>query len=262
MWTNNKTSTWLHNLPQGKQAELLEEARFKERTRDLKKEKWRLLEEKQKKKQQKDQRQVSERANLVEGVMRQGGIWKNKEQIEVELAKMDDDDDEAVRRAIFQQLNFHQKVLQVKAPRREMFQLTTTVDGRKKVFSKEEMKIHQTEIVEANNLDSLTNKDKPTTSRTFTDPTERNTKFHDLKGKLFQKMEGEKKKKAIKLSKECLEQLLQHPEQLVGKQIEHKCWNDNKTEAKWYKGIVTKLKKANVNALKQSFQFVMKVKVG
>lgn len=127
---------------------------FKERTRDLKKEKWRLLEEKQKKKQQKDQRQVSERANLVEGVMRQGGMWKNKEQIEVELAKMDDDDDENVRRAIFQQLNFHQKVLQVKAPRQEMFQLTTTVDGRKKVFSKEEMRIHLTKIVEANNLDS------------------------------------------------------------------------------------------------------------
>eukprot|EP00057_Strongylocentrotus_purpuratus_P011916 XP_011666390.1 PREDICTED: uncharacterized protein LOC105439273 [Strongylocentrotus purpuratus] len=262
MWTNNKTSTWLHNLPQGKQAELLEEARsrapammkkFKERTRDLKKEKWRLLEEKQKKKQQKDQRQVSERANLVEGVMTQGGMWKNKEQIEVELAKMDGEDDETVRRAIFQQLNFYQKVLQVKAPRREMFQLTTTVDGRKKVFNKEEMQIHLIEIVEANNLDSSTNRDKPTTSRTFTDPTERNTNFHDLKGKLFEKMEGEKRKKAIKLSKERLDQLLQHPEQLVGKNVEHKCWNDNKTEAKWYKGIVTKLKKAHVNALKTEF---------
>lgn len=62
-----------------------------------------------------------------------------------------------------------------------------------------------------------------------------------------------RRKKPIKLSKERLEQFLQHPEQLVGKKIEHKCWNDDKTEAKWYKGMVTKLKKANVNALKIEF---------
>lgn len=76
MWVNNKTSKWIHDLPERKRAELMNDARsraptllqkFKERMTKLKKEKWQLLQEKHKKKQAKEKKQVSEKAGLVEG---------------------------------------------------------------------------------------------------------------------------------------------------------------------------------------------------
>ena len=67
---------------------------------------------------------------------------------------MAEEEEDTVRRVIDQQLNFHLKVLQIKPSRREMFQLTTTIDGKKIVFSKEEMMNHLIEIVETNSLDS------------------------------------------------------------------------------------------------------------
>lgn len=114
---------------------------------------------------------------------------------------MANEDEETVRRAIYQQLHFHQKVLQIKAPRREIFQLTTTIDGTKKIFDKTEMKNHFIEIVEDNTLNSNDphtleqhSTARPTSTRTFTEAAQRNAKFHDMKKKLFQKMATAKMK--------------------------------------------------------------------
>lgn len=140
MWTNNKTSQWVHSLDDDTRGKLLAEARarspkllekFKARTEKLKREKWNQLQSGE------DQKQVSERALLVDGVMKQGWVWKSKERIEEEMAKMEGEEEEIKQCAIYQQFTFCQKILQIKAPRREMYQLSTTTEGKRKVFSSE-----------------------------------------------------------------------------------------------------------------------------
>ena len=86
MWTNNKTSQWVHSRDEDTRGKLLAEARarapkllekFKARTEKLKREKWSQLQLKQKNKAEKDLKQVSDRLLLVDGVMKQGGAWSS-----------------------------------------------------------------------------------------------------------------------------------------------------------------------------------------
>lgn len=270
MWINNKTARWIHSLDETRKTELMTEARtrapavlqkYKDRMTAIKSEKWRLLQEKQKKKEEKTRKQVTERVALIETVISQGGIWKTKDRIEEEFEKMKDEDEETVRRAIYNQLHFHQKVLQLKGPR-ELFQLTTTVDGKRKVFDREEMKTHLLTIVEGNSIPSsdpnilvttAKENESTTSSRTFSHPDERNPKFLMLKEKLYNKMGTEKKKRDIKSSREQLETLIQNPLLLVGKKIKHKCWNEEKTEAEWYDGVVKSIEREDENPVKTEY---------
>ncbi|XP_041475676.1 uncharacterized protein LOC121424143 [Lytechinus variegatus] len=263
IWTNNKTAAWLEDLDEERRTELMTEARarapavlkkYKERMVSIKSEKWRLLQEKQKKKEEKTRKQVSERVALVDTVISQGGIWKNKEKIEEELEKMKDEDEESVRRAIYIQLCFHQRVLRLKG-QPEIFQLTTTVDGGKKTFTTQEMKEHLLMVVEGNDVSSS---DPDLLVSQLTDDNQspshqRNPKFLALKGKLYHKMESDTKKREIKASKELLESFLRNPVSLVGKRIKHKCWNEDRTESMWYAGVVKSIVCEDVNPLNTEY---------
>ncbi|XP_063962848.1 uncharacterized protein LOC135155998 [Lytechinus pictus] len=262
IWTNNKTAAWLEDLDEERRAELMTEARarapavlkkYKERMVSIKSEKWRLLQEKQRNKEEKTRKQVSERVALIDSVISQGGIWKKKEKIEEELEKMKDGDEESVRRAIYIQLCFHQRVLRLKG-QPELFQLTTTVD-EKKTFTTQEMKEHLFMVVEENDVPSS---DPNLLVSQLTDDNQfslhqRNPKSLALKGKLYNKMESDTKKREIKASKELLESFLRNPVSLVGKRIKHKCWDEERTEAKWFAGVVKSIVSEDVNPLNTEY---------
>ena len=106
----------------------------------IKKERWEKIQSKQRSKEEKEKKAVDDRVKLTEDVVAQDGVC---------AAQLSN---EQIRREIFKQLVFHQKVLKSKAPQKDYFQLTTTIDGKKHTFSKEEMKEHLKAIAEVNGI--------------------------------------------------------------------------------------------------------------
>ncbi len=227
MLVNNKTADWVHRLEPSKREELMQEARsispgmllrYKEKMAQIKQDKWKIWQGKQAQREEKQRKQAIERLQLIDSVDEQGGLWRSKERIEQEYKKMEESSDEQIRRAIHKQLQFHQKVLQVKASKRELYQLTITVDGKQKKISKETMKENLIKIVELGHCgEGGEHREKPSTSRTFTSPSKRLSKFTEMKENLAAKRAKEKTKRAVQNSKQHLEALLKNPKLLVGK---------------------------------------------
>ena len=61
------------------------------------------------------------------------------------------------------------------------------------------------------------------------------------------------KKRAAKTSQKYLDNFIRHPHLLVGKTIQHKCWDEDHTEAVWYAGTVVAIHKTNNNPLKTEY---------
>ncbi|XP_033117054.1 uncharacterized protein LOC117116991 [Anneissia japonica] len=210
MWSNNGTRLWLDGLDPETKAKYMAQARahapeiqerYKKRIQEIKKQRWINLQEKQKKKIEKEQKKVHDRVKLTNDITSQGGIWCTEEDIEHHYEGLcRNNNDETVRRAIYAQLNFHQKILQAKAPLKEYFQLSRSVNGKPVKYTKQEMKTHLVEIITANDLSSVADKqpeelmdiaeEQPPEPVKYIDPEIQSGSYADLKVQLAGRIEA------------------------------------------------------------------------
>lgn len=237
MWTNNKTPEWLDSLTPEQRSKYMTAARqcsdevlakYMERKKKIKEKKWENLQKSHQKKKELEEKKMKSTAALVNEVVELGGVWTSEEQILDKVRTLErSKTDEQVRRVIYTQLCFMQKVLKCQGPK-ELFQLT----HQGKPFTKEEMTAHLVNVVIQNNLHarppsdplSVTTPQECSTSGStlsYSDPNEQAASFQEQKERIWKKIEEEKKKRAASTSKKCLQKYLEKPELLVGKSIEH-----------------------------------------
>ena len=152
-------------------------------------------EEAKKKKADKDERQLSTKVALTNKIAELDGVWCTETMVNAKFESLcNSRSDDEVRRAIHAQLQFHQKILKSKSPRKECFQLTTSVDGKVKKFTKYEMKQHLMEVIAANNLPSdptliqLEPASEAPRPVTYTDADTQQQSYSEVKQKMCEKL--------------------------------------------------------------------------
>ena len=212
MWVNNGTMEWLDNLEPGTKSRYMESARshapeilqkYREKMQNIKRQRWEQLQQKQRDKVAKEKKQLASKVKLTNEVTKQGGVWTTEETINNKYEEINNTmSDEEVRRAIYTQLSFHQKVLKSTVNKKEVFQLTTTVDGKQRKFTKQQMKEHLIQVVTGNDLETIDlEPDEPPPAVQYTDADTQLQKYRELKEALAVKMSDERKKRAIKLQR-------------------------------------------------------------
>ena len=207
---------------------------------EIKKQRWISLQEKQKRKADKEQKKIQDRAKLTNVVTSQGGVWCTEEEVEEHFQELNaTKSDEEVRRAIYAQLNFHQRVLKSTAEAKEFFQMSKTVHGKSVKFTKTEMKNHLIQIVRHNNIDGLAHETTEAAAPRpvqYIDSTIQETSYASLKAKMAQKIEEGHAKRAVQQSKAYLQMLIDNPNLLKDKRVKHNCLVGGAT--KWYNAVV------------------------
>ena len=255
MWANNGTSQWLDSLPPDEKEKYMKSARshsrellqmYKKRSAEIRAEKWALLAEKQQKRREKEEKQTQAVISLTNEVVALGGVWTTAEAIKQHIHDLcQSSSHEVVRRAVYSQLQFLQRVVKCSGPSKEHFQLSS----KQKQYSLNEMHQHLVEVVETNKIAQKDNPMEPTQDATQIDDPgpseeERFENFTHQKEAMFRKLKEEKMKRAAVSSKAFLEQFKRDPEQLIGKRIQHLfvvgC------EKQWYSGTVVAIEKPNV----------------
>ena len=253
MWSNNGTRLWLDSLDEETKATYMAEARahapkilkrYQEKMVTIKNQRWEQLQKKQEEKDKKEAKQVAARAKLTNDVAAQGGVWCTEAGVESKFKELNrvNRSDEVVRRALHTQLQFHQKILKSKTPQKEFFQLSTTVGGEQKKFSKHDMKKHLIEIIKANNLPSDPDEVEipevqPPRPVTYTDAEKQQEEYAKVKEKMVQKITTERQRRAIEHSKNFMDRLAQQPQLLVNKRVKHQCF-DPQGVARWFDGQI------------------------
>ena len=121
MCCNNKTRKWLDALDESTKAKYMEKAMahaseilkyYRDKMSAIKKKQWEMLQQKQREKASKEDKRVAAHVKLTNEVAAQGGIWCTEEIVEKKYDEMvsSNKTDEDIRRAIYTQLMFHQKV--------------------------------------------------------------------------------------------------------------------------------------------------------
>lgn len=265
MWTNNKTPEWLDSLTQEQRSQYMTAARqcsddvlakYVERKKKIKEKKWENLQKSHQKKKELEEKKMKSTATLVNEVVELGGVWTTEHQILDKVSALEKSKtDEQMRRIIYTQLCFMQKVLKCQGPK-ELFQLT----HQGKPYSKQEMTTHLVNVVAHNNLDTnppidplsvTTTQESSTSTLEYTESTEQAASFQEQKEKLWKKIEEEKRKRAACTSKQNLQKFLERPELLVGKRIEHLFIIDQMKV--WVHGMVTGISSKKNDNLKTLF---------
>ena len=266
MWTNNKTPEWLDSLTHEQRSQYMTAARqcsddvlakYLERKKKIKEKKWKDLQKSHQKKKDFEEKKMKSTAALVNEVVELGGVWTSEQQILDKVGALEKSKtDETIRRIIYTQLCFMQKVLKCQGPK-ELYQLT----HQGKPYSKQEMTTHLVNVVTHNNLHTTpptdplsvpTTPESSTSTLEYTDPTEQAASFQEQKEKMWKKIEEEKQKRAACTSKQNLQKFLERPELLIGKSIEH-LFIINQTKV-WVRGMVTGISSKKNDNLKTLFK--------
>eukprot|EP00057_Strongylocentrotus_purpuratus_P029094 XP_011683568.1 PREDICTED: uncharacterized protein LOC105447354 isoform X1 [Strongylocentrotus purpuratus] len=269
MWTNNKMPEWLDSLSEKERGKYMKAARqcsddvlrrYAERKKAIKQQKWEALQKASQKRKDLEEKRMKSTADLVNEVVELGGVWTSEQKItemvgDIESTKSD----EQIRRILYTQLLFLQKVLKCQGPSKEHFQLS----HQGQPFTRGEMMQHLVDVVKHNNLQTQPQPDpveaaaiqqresSAGSSFEYTAPEDQVESFQEQKNKMFKKIEEEKKKRAAIASKQYLDELLLNPELLVGKRIEHVFLIEHVKV--WIHGVVTGISSYKTDNLKTLF---------
>ncbi len=106
--------------------------RYLQKMVTIKQQRWNQLQQKQRKKAVKEDKQVASRAKLKNNVTAQGGVWCTEEMVNSKLMELNrkfKKDEEITHALLHTQLQFHQNVLKSKVQQKECFNLTTSIGG-------------------------------------------------------------------------------------------------------------------------------------
>ena len=193
-----------------------------------------------------------ERVKLAAAVAALGGPWTTAEHIVRGLNNLQSEKQK--REALVSQLQFHKTVIQAVAPSKEHFQQGKTADGKRILFSVDQLSKHLIEILITNKLHQLSEQDKDEGGLMYRTDAERTKQLSEEKTRCAKKLREQRQKLRISKSKEELPQLLQKPDLLVGKRVQHNCIEgDNKEIQDWFDGTVLRIASNNDNTLKTEY---------
>ena len=226
--------------------------RCRQRKGEILQQKREKLMKKQEQKQQKEGKMRQERVKLAAAVAALGGPWTTAEHIVRGLNNLQSEKQK--REALVSQLQFHKTVIQAVAPSKEHFQQGKTADGKRILFSVDQLSKHLIEILITNKLHQLSEQVKDEGGLMYRTDAERTKQLSEEKTRCAKKLREQRQKLRISKSKEELPQLLQKPDLLVGKRVQHNCIEgDNKEIQDWFDGTVLRIASNNDNTLKTEY---------
>ncbi|KAK3084521.1 hypothetical protein FSP39_014699 [Pinctada imbricata] len=240
MWTNNKTSNWLSSLSEQEREDILDDARknapsmqrsIREKKENLFLEKVKLLKLRGEKKEAQEQKLYTQKVTLTRKLNEIGGLWMNDGDI---LAQKTHLPSQAFKEALITQLQFRKSVLHCKGPR-EKFQ--QSLKGRP--FTVEELEDNLKSIILLNLEAEM--EDEP--HIVYHDISDAKDKVETSKLSLIKKINEGRNKITVQQQARLLPSFIQDPSKLVGKQIKHRCREENSPEVSWYHAIVQGLVK-------------------
>ncbi|CAC5376805.1 unnamed protein product [Mytilus coruscus] len=220
MWSNNKTSRWLENLPENEKKKVIDDARasapemvesFKTRQKALFNKKLEILRAKRENKANKENKEYTQKVKLTGKLNELGGLWVNIEQIASYKLKIREGPNFNVllKDALNAQLQFRKHVLKSKGPK-EKFQQSS----KGQQYSAQQLENNLAEIMDLNKENE-------------------NVEVCEDKLQYFPIHET---RVNINTAKQNL--IIDDPEVLVGKSFKHKCKEEGSNEVIWCPGKV------------------------
>jgi hypothetical protein len=155
-----------------------------------------------------------------------------------------------VREALLCQIKFRKSVLNSKGLR-ELFQETF----KKKKCSNDELKLNLVKILGLNDISEEYEEPTASNSLGYKSINEIEESFHVKKNMLFAKLSEERLSRQIKQQKTFLPKYLNNPDDLIGRIISHKCFENNIVQ--WFSAVVDsiKIKKGDVIKIEYYVQY-------
>ncbi len=255
MWMHNKPSKWLDSLTEEQREKHFQEARanvksirekLKENRNKILLDRGNKMLESERKKKETEERKAKHKMELQLRLEKAGGLWKSAQEIENNTQHLDEKGKVEI---LYLQLQFHHTVLNSLAPEAYYFQKSYTLKGKKTEFDSSQMIDHLMEIIRMNIENPDTNVPQGQTASTpafvLKDVADRNDEIKKQKEQLQRVLKEARLKRKAKKSQGDLEQLLKHPEILVGKRIKHRIQENADSFPEWFDAKVTKIDKLN-----------------
>ena len=245
MWSNNKTSEWLDDMPSLKKSEILKDARrsapqmmeaFRERQKALYQKKLTLINTRRDKKVAQENKQYTNKVKLTAKLHDIGGLWLSQEDIEIYKTKVDNNKN-CIKEAIITQLNFRRSVLGSKG-QKELFQQST----KGTQYTLEQLESNLMQIIHTN-LDQEVTDNTENQTLHYKPITEAQENISKAKQSFAAKLSENREKITIQQQLTLLPSFIAKPETLVNKTINHKFKDIASNEISWYKGKVLSVKK-------------------
>ncbi|VDI77284.1 Hypothetical predicted protein [Mytilus galloprovincialis] len=252
MWTRNKPSKWLCNLPVSERHAALESAQklapqyieiIQNRQKEVETQIANKLAEKKAKQEKSEQTKMTNKLSVSREIIKFGGVW-DKSQMEEKINKLEA---KKLREALLVQIKFHKVVLLSKGSK-ELFQETYN----KKKYSNEELQDNLTKILELNDLnDDEQDSVSSECAMSYKSEDQIQESLQSKKNILFSKLSGERLSRQIKQQKESLPYYVENPKDLVGKKISQKCSENNTIQ--WFDAQVISIKKLKADTVKTEY---------
>ncbi|CAC5416053.1 unnamed protein product [Mytilus coruscus] len=243
MWTRNKPSKWLCNLPVSERHAAFESAQklapqyieiIQNRQKSVETQIANKLAEKS------EQTKMTNKLSVSREIVKFGGVW-DKSQMEQQINTLEA---KQLREALLVQIKFHKVVLLSKVSK-ELFQETYN----KKKYSNEELQDNLSKILELNDLnDDEQDSVSSECAMSYKSEDQIQESLQSKKNILFSKLSGERLARQIKQQKESLPYYIENPKDLVGKKISQKCSENNTIQ--WFDAQVISIKKLKADTVK------------
>ncbi|XP_033730479.1 uncharacterized protein LOC117319875 [Pecten maximus] len=157
LYSYNKTSDWLHNLPDDEKKRVIESSRkegrelrqkFKERLKEIEQKRLDAQKRKQLELKRLEQQRILKAENLTNDVCFYG-LWQSVSQIEEGLSRLKGDKGEMLK-ALYSQLKFRRYVLKQRHSDSKVFNMSRKkADGKYEKLSVAELKANVTELIKS-----------------------------------------------------------------------------------------------------------------
>jgi E1A/CREB-binding protein len=251
MWLNNKPSKWLDSMDVTEKNALLDQARnnypkireqYLARKDKLKLQHIKALRTKQQKQETKEQRNRINKVAATDAIMPFGGVWT----VDSLQEKLGNIEPAKRKSALVAQLQYHKKVLKSKGSPSLFYKSSHNIE-----FTEEKLKSNLATVLELNEITT----DNVQSMLTYNTKETMTTNVKRSKTEMLAKVAEQRNKLKAKQQLVLLPEYYDNPETLIGKNIKHKCREEDGT-VEWFSARVTGIHRLKQNPLQTEFEVI------